>query len=90
VHVAVIFGLVQLVDEYAVRQLNCNLVLVHSNFLDVVSAFDSDLFFGDQVLYDDISHAVSVRISIVKQSVNSVEDDLMTRNCAVVAAARQI
>ncbi len=88
VHVGIVVGRVELVDEHTVRQLYCNLVSVHSNFLDVVSAFDSHFFFGDQVLYDDIGHAVSVSVPIVKQTVNGVEYDLMASYSAVVASAQ--
>ena len=50
VHVSIVLGIVQLVYEDAVRELNGDLVLVHRDFFDVVSAFDTDFLFRNQVL----------------------------------------
>ena len=49
-HVVVVGGGVELVDENAVRQLHGNLVHVHGDFLYVVAAFDAHFLFRDQVL----------------------------------------
>ena len=45
VHVIVVLGLVQLVNEHAVWQLHGNLVAVHRDFLYVVTTLDPDFFF---------------------------------------------
>jgi hypothetical protein len=50
VHVGIVFGRVELVDEDAVGQLHGDLVAVHGDFLDVVPALDPHLLLGHQVL----------------------------------------
>lgn len=42
--------------------------------------------FGNEVLHDDISHAVSVCIAILVEAVNCTEDKLVAGNGSILAA----
>lgn len=60
-------------------------VLVNGDLLHSIVAFDADLASRGQVLYDDVRHILSVRVSLVVQSVDGAEYYLVAPESPVLA-----
>lgn len=67
-------------------QLNSKSVLVNCDFLDVITASNLDPGLSDKVLDDYIGHQLSVSVSFLVQTVDSVEVDAVGDDVTVVSS----
>mmetsp|Transcript_38103 Transcript_38103/g.91485 ORF Transcript_38103/g.91485 Transcript_38103/m.91485 type:complete len:291 (+) Transcript_38103:2794-3666(+) len=74
-----------LVNQHTVGKLNCQAVAIQRNFFYMIFTSYSDLLLCDKVLNDHVSHDFSVRVSILIQTVDSAEYNLVHGNCTIVA-----
>mmetsp|Transcript_28024 Transcript_28024/g.47480 ORF Transcript_28024/g.47480 Transcript_28024/m.47480 type:complete len:418 (-) Transcript_28024:199-1452(-) len=56
---------IQLVDHHTVRQLHRQPVFVYGNFLDIILAPNAEFLLCHQLLNDDISHVIPIRILVL-------------------------
>lgn len=63
-------------------------MFVYRNLLHPIMAFDPDFVACRQVLYDDVSHVLSISVSLTIQTMNRTEYGLITPKSSVLTCNR--
>jgi hypothetical protein len=78
------------VDDDLLRELNGQTILINGDLLDVISAPDLDSGLSNQVLNNDISHELSVSISILIQPMNRIKFNRIHANGSRIRPCKDI